>query len=61
MFTSHLQSFAVELCKILIFLYPFIVKYANIKSIYLKMSAFCSKNVRYPRYQDTDLLQLCLL
>ena len=23
------------------------------------MSGFSSRNVRYPRYQDTDLLQLC--
>ena len=26
--------------------------------IYLKMSGFLSKNVRYPRYQDTAFLQL---
>ena len=24
------------------------------------MSGFSSRNVRYPKYQDTDLLQLCL-
>ena len=27
-------------------------------SNYLKMSGFSSRNVRYPRYQDTDLLQV---
>ena len=36
----------------------FLVKYAKIDSNYLKMSGFSFRNVRYPRYQDTDLLQL---
>ena len=30
-----------------------------IKNKYMKMSGFSSRNVRYPRYQDTNLLQLC--
>ena len=36
----------------------FYTKYAKIYSNYLKMSGFSFRNVRYPRYQDTDLLQL---
>ena len=39
--------------------YPFNAKYSKISSNFLKMSGFSSKNVRYPRYQDTDFLQLC--
>ena len=37
----------------------FYAEYAMISSNYFKMSGFSSRNVRYPRYQDTDLLQLC--
>ena len=36
----------------------FSAKYAKISSNYLKMSAFSSRNVQYPRYQDTAFLQL---
>ena len=32
---------------------------AMIGSNFLKMSGFSSKNVWYPRYQDTGFLQLC--
>ena len=35
----------------------FFAKYAK---IWTKMSGFPSKNVEYPRYHDTDILQLCL-
>ena len=35
----------------------FLCQNAKISSNYLKMSGFSSRNVRYPRYQDTDLLQ----
>ena len=35
-----------------------IIKYAKISCNFLKMSGFSSKNVRYPRYQDTGFLQL---
>ena len=59
LFKSFL-SFGVKVCNCLTFLYPFLAKYAKIDSNYLKMSGFSSRNVRYPRYQDTDLLQLCI-
>ena len=38
---------------------PFYAKNAKISSNYLKMSRFSSRNVWYPRYQDTAFLQLC--
>ena len=41
-------------------LYHFLAKYASSNSNYFKISGFSSKNVQYPRYQDTDLLQLCV-
>ena len=40
-------------------MYLVLATFAKINSNYLKMSDFSSRNVRYPRYQDTDLLQLC--
>ena len=49
----------VELCFKATAFQPFHAKYARFSSSYLKMSGFSSKNVRYPRYQDTDFLQLC--
>ena len=45
----------------LLFLHPFQAKFGKINSNYLIMSGFSSRNLRYPRYQDTDLLQLCLI
>ena len=48
-------SFGVELCQYC----SLYAKYAMISGNYLKMSRFSSRNVRYPRYQDTDFLQLC--
>ena len=35
---------------------PFYTKFAKIDSSYLKMSGFSTRNVRCPRYQDTNLL-----
>ena len=40
-------------------MYLFSLKYAKIGSNFLKISGYSSRNVRYPKYQDTDLLQLC--
>ena len=37
----------------------FYAKQNKISSNHLKISGFSAKNVRYPRYQDTDFLQLC--
>ena len=37
----------------------FYAKCSMISSNCLKMTGFSSRNVRYPRYQDTDWLQLC--
>ena len=54
----HLWSCGVEFCRILTLFYFVLTKYAKINSNYLKMSGLSSRNVRYPRYQDTDLLQL---
>ena len=39
----------------------FYAKYAKISSNYMKMSGFPSRNVQYPRYQDTNFLQLCMI
>ena len=58
LFPSQVYSFWVELCHKLTVLKPFYAKYAKICSNYLKMSGFPSRNVRYPRYQDTNFLQL---
>ena len=57
--STHSESFWVELCQKLSFLYPLSAKYDKKYSYYFKMSEFSPRNVRYPRYQDTDLLQLC--
>ena len=58
-FASLFHSFGVEVCHKSTVFKPFYAKYAKICTNYWKMSGFPSKNVRYPRYQDTDLLQLC--
>ena len=44
----------LELTKLL----PFFAKYIKIISNFLKMSQFSTKKVRYPRYKDTDFLQV---
>ena len=38
----------------------FSATHSKINSNYLKMSGLSSRNIRYPRYQDTDFLQLCM-
>ena len=58
MFSSQFSSFGVELFQKSTVLEPFYAKNAKFSCNYLKMSGFSSRNVRYPRYQDTDLLQL---
>ena len=58
MLFTHFYLFVVDLCLKLTLLYPFGTKNYKISSIYLKMSGFSSRNVRYPRYQDTKFLQL---
>ena len=55
---TPLYSFGVEVCLKLTILWPFYVKFIWIYCNYLKMSGFSSKNVRYPRYQDTKFLLL---
>ena len=59
LFSSQFSLFGVELCPISTVLKPFFAKNAMISSNYLKMSGFSSRNVRYPRYEDADFLQLC--
>ena len=54
LFSSEFYSFGVKPCNTSNLLF------AIISSNYVKMSEFPSKNVRYPRYQDTNHLQLCL-
>ena len=58
MFFTHLYSFGYQLCLKLTELQRFDAKYAWITINYLKMSGFSFRNVRYPRYQDTEFLQL---
>ena len=60
MFSFQFSSFRVELCHKPTVLYPFYTKYAQINRNYLKMSGFSSRIVRYPGYQDTALVQLCV-
>ena len=57
LFSVHLWAFGVELYHRWTLFYPVLIKYAKINSNYLKMTGFSSRNVRYPRYQNTDLLQ----
>ena len=47
------------MCLKLTVLLPFCAKFTRINCNHLEMSGFSSKNIRYPRYQDTDFLQLC--
>ena len=56
-FSSQVYAFGVELSYKFTVLKPFYAKYAKNCSNYLKMSGFFSRNVRYPRYQDTDFLE----
>ena len=58
-FSSQFSSFGVELFKKSTVLEPFYAKNAKFSCNYLKMSRFSSRNVRYPRYQDTAFSQLC--
>ena len=58
LFFSQGYLFGGELCHKSTVFKPFYAKYAKICTNYWKMSGFPSKNVRYPRYQDTNILQL---
>ena len=60
LFSSQFSSFGVELFQKSTVLEPFYAKNAKFSCNYLKMSGFSSRNVRYPRYQDTAFLQLCV-
>ena len=60
-FSSQFSSLGVKLCHISNVVQPLYAKYANISNNTLKMSRFPSRNVRYPRYQDTNFLQVYLM
>ena len=59
LFSSWFYSIGLELCHKSKVLRHFYAKYAKICINYFKRSRLPPRNVRYPRYQDTDLLQLC--
>ena len=55
----YFYSYGVDIYLKCTIVQPFNAKYTKIGSNLLKMSGFSFRNVRYPRYQDTGLLQLC--
>ena len=56
---TYMNSFGVGLCLKLTVIYTLLAKDACNCRNYLKMSGFPSRIIRYSRYKDTDLSQLC--